>query len=64
SFINLSGCATSNTVDELTLGGTRTVSSPPFAYNPTGHELRATVTLCSGSAQTGLCTSDVIRITP
>ena len=64
SFINLGGCTDSNTVDELTPGSTRTVSSPPFAYNPTGHELRATVTLCSGNAQTGLCTSDIIRFTP
>ena len=64
SFTNLGGCASSNTADELTPDNTRTVSSPPFAYNPTGHELRATVTLCSGNAQTGLCTSDVIRFTP
>ena len=64
SFINLGGCTNSNTVDELTPGSTRTVSSPPFAYNPTGHELRATVTLCSGNAQTGLCISDTTRFTP
>jgi hypothetical protein len=64
SFININGCVNSNTADELTPDSTRTVSSPPFAYNPTGHELRATITLCSGSAQTGLCTSDVIRFTP
>jgi len=64
SFTDLNGCSTSNTTDALTPGGTRTVSSPPFAYNPTGHELRATITLCSGRGQTGACASDVIRFTP
>jgi len=64
SFTNLGGCTSSNTGDELTPGNTRTVSSPPFAYNPTGHELRATVTLCSGNGQTGLCVSDITRFTP
>jgi len=64
SFTDINGCTTSNTTDALTPGSTRTVSSPPFAYNPTGHELRATITLCSGSGQTGTCVSDVIRFTP
>jgi len=63
-FTNIDGCLTSNTNDTLPVGATRTVSAPPFAYNPTGHELRATITLCSGSGQTGMCTSDVIRFTP
>ncbi len=64
SFTDLTGCRSSNTADTLTPGGTHTVSSPPFAYNPTGHELRATVTLCSGKGQTGACASDVIKFTP
>lgn len=64
SFTDLTGCSTSNTTDALTPGSVRTVSSPPFAYNPTGHELRATVTLCSGKGQTGACASDVVRFTP
>jgi len=64
TFTNIDGCITSITTDIIRPGGTRTVSSPPFAYNPTGHELRVTVTLCSGNGQTGLCVSDITRFTP
>ncbi|MEO5887223.1 MAG: SH3 domain-containing protein [Anaerolineales bacterium] len=64
NFTNLGGCSNSNTVAEVTPGSSPTVSSPPFAYNPAGHKLRATVTLCSGNAQTGVCISDVTEFTP
>ena len=64
SFTNVNGCITSIATEAIRPGSTRVVSSPPFAYDPKGHELRVTITLCSGNAQTGLCTSDVIRFTP
>jgi hypothetical protein len=63
NFTNINGCADSVTAEILRAGGARIVSSPPFAYNPTGHELRATVTLCSGNGQTGICITRVINFT-
>jgi hypothetical protein len=64
TFTAIDGCLGSSTNDILPLDATRTVSSPPFAYNPTGHELRATITLCSGNGQNGMCVTEVINFTP
>lgn len=63
-FTNVDGCLTSNTKDTLPIDGTRRVSSAAFAYDPTGHKLRATITLCTDTKQTGICTSDVIEFKP
>lgn len=64
SFTDLSGCGTSNTKDSLPSGASRTVSSPAFTYDPSGHQLRATITLCSGNGSIGICTTQVIKFTP
>jgi hypothetical protein len=40
------------------------VSSPVFSYDPTGHELRAVITLCSDPGQSGTCTTQSISFTP
>ena len=63
-FTNNDGCSTSNTRDNLDPGDRRVVSMLPFNYDPTGHELRATITLCSNTGGTGLCTSEVINFKP
>lgn len=64
SFTNVDGCLDSSTRDVLNPESSRTVSSPAFSYDPTGHELRATITLCSNPGQNGTCVTDVIRFTP
>jgi hypothetical protein len=63
-FVDNSGCADSAHRDRLNPGDTRTVSSPAFAYNPSGHRLRATITVCSNLAQGGTCVTEVIEFTP
>ena len=63
-FTNNDGCLTSNTNDALPIDGARRISSPAFAYDPTGHKLRATITLCSDTEQGGTCTSEVIEFKP
>jgi len=64
SFTDLNGCGTPNTKDTLSPGDTRIVSSPAFTYDPTGHKLRATITLCSSPGQAGMCVTQVINFTP
>jgi hypothetical protein len=64
SFTNLDGCLDSSTKDVLNPGDNRNVSVPAFAYNPSGHELRATITLCSAADQNGMCVTESIRFTP
>jgi len=63
-FTNVDGCLTSDTKDTLPVGQARRVSSAAFAYDPSGHKLRAMVTLCTGTKQTGTCTSDEIEFKP
>ena len=60
-FTNIDGCVDSSTSDVIRPGGSRVVSSPPFAYSPNGHDMRVTVTLCSGEGQAGICISRVIN---
>ena len=59
-FTDKGGCSNSVKRDNLNPGDTRIVSSPTFSYDPAGHEIRATVTVCSGLGQTGICISKVI----
>jgi len=63
-FTNVDGCLTSDTKNTLPPGEVRRVSSPAFTYDPSGHKLRATVTLCTDVGQTGSCTSDAIEFKP
>ncbi|MCI0550491.1 MAG: SH3 domain-containing protein [Anaerolineae bacterium] len=62
-FTDRDGCPDSVTRDNLNPGAVRTVSSPAFAYDPAGHSIRATITLCSNTGQTGICVSKVINFT-
>jgi hypothetical protein len=63
-FTDNDGCLDSVTRDNLEPGSTRTISSPPFAYDPNGHKLRATITLCSNNGQSGTCVTNVITFEP
>jgi len=63
-FVNVDGCLTSNTSNKLNPGGARIVSSPAFAYDPTGRKLVATVKVCSEKNLNGICVSEQISFTP
>jgi hypothetical protein len=63
-FTNRDGCNVSATLGNLPAGQELLVSSPIFTTNPSGHELHATITLCSGPRQSGLCTTESITFTP
>jgi len=64
NFKNLDGCNTSNSVKSLAPGEKAIVSSPMFSYDPTGHKMRATVTLCSEDGINGFCVTKVIEFKP
>jgi hypothetical protein len=63
-FTDVNGCSETNIKDSLSPGGKRIVSSPAFTYDLVGHDLRATVTLCSNPGQSGTCLTKVIEFTP
>jgi len=64
SFTNLNGCSGSGSRDLLNPGEDRTVSSSAFTYDPRGHDLRATISLCSRDGLSGTCITEVINFTP
>ena len=63
-FTDRDGCATSSSKDSLPAGGAQIVSVSPFVYDPTGHELRATITVCTEKGNSGACMSQVINFKP
>jgi len=63
-FTDVDGCTTSTTRDNLNPGATRIFSAPAFVYDPTGHKLRATITLCTENGLKGTCIEEVIEFTP
>jgi hypothetical protein len=62
-FENIDGCTNTSSKDALQPGVARVVSSHTFTYDPTGHKLRATITLCSREGQNGMCIRKSIRFT-
>ncbi len=63
-FTDLTDCLTSTKKDVLTPGNSLIVSAPAFMYDPTGHTIRATVTMCSNTGQSGLCVTKKIEFKP
>ncbi|MBN2118589.1 MAG: hypothetical protein JW730_18590 [Anaerolineales bacterium] len=63
-FTDIDGCLDTTTEETLDPGRTVTVSTPVFAYNPKGHKMRATVTLCTATGQNGMCVTQVIKFKP
>lgn len=63
-FTNNDGCGVSNTIDSVVVGGAATVSSPPFGYNPSGHNLSAKITVCTEADQQGACLTRELTFRP
>lgn len=63
-FVDINGCLTSNTRDTLGPDKAVIVSAPAFTYDPTGHKIIATITLCSNYGQNGTCVTNTIKFTP
>lgn len=63
-FTNKDGCGTTRTVEALIAGGTVTVSSSAFGYNPSGNNLGAKIKLCTSLDRTGACVEREIPFRP
>ena len=62
-FTDLTGCG-STSRSTLVPGKSATASSPQFAYNPAGHKLKLTITLCTNTGLNGLCVTETITFKP
>ncbi len=63
-FDKRSGCDVTKTITELDPGDTGFVFSNSFEHDPTGHALKATVTICSHDSQEGTCITQTLDFTP
>ncbi len=63
-FTAIDDCVGSVTVDAVEPGKILTVSTPAFSYDPRGHKMRATITMCSATGQKGACVTNVIKFSP
>lgn len=62
-FTDRDGCK-SSTQDILRAGETLIVSSPELRYDPSGHRMRVTITLCSRVGQNGWCATKSMTFKP
>jgi hypothetical protein len=63
-FVNIDGCLAKTTKDTLGIDDTYLLSAPAFAYDPTGHEIKMVITLCSDTGQKGICATNKFDFTP
>lgn len=63
-FTNKDGCGTTRTEETLVAGGTVTVSSSAFGYNPSGNNLGAKIKLCTSLDRTGACVERELSFKP
>lgn len=67
TFRDWTGCALSNTLLDLTpgeVGIDASMNPGEFNYNPAGHSINATFTLCSENGLAGQCATKSISFTP
>jgi len=57
-------CSSSKSKAALQPGKTLIISPPAFGADPSGHKLRATLTLCSETGQNGVCVTETITFKP
>jgi hypothetical protein len=58
------GCAVEEKIGYVDPGKVGYVYANDFTYNPSGHSIEATITVCSHDDQTGTCGTRVIKFTP
>ncbi|HSG44761.1 MAG TPA: SH3 domain-containing protein [Anaerolineales bacterium] len=63
-FTHNDGCTQPVSTESLVAGETRSVSSPLFAYNFSGHDMIAKITLCTENNQQGTCVTQEINFKP
>jgi uncharacterized protein YgiM (DUF1202 family) len=57
-------CAIKQAISYIDPGKAGYVYADNFTYNPAGHSIEATITICSHNDMTGVCVTQVVRFTP
>src|SRR5574340_48875 len=60
-FVDRSNCSSSSSRVSLAPDDSLLISSPNLSNDPTGHKMRARITLCSKTGQGGVCATEVFN---
>lgn len=63
-FTNIEGCLKTTKKDVLGTEDAFLLSAPAFSYDPTGHKIEASITLCSETGQKGFCVTNKFTFKP
>ena len=63
-FTHNDGCSQPVSTESLVAGATRSISSPLFPYNFSGHDMNIKITLCTDDNQQGTCVTQEVTFTP
>ena len=64
TYFSITVCNKSDSKKALASGEKFVVSSPIINYDPSGHNFRATITVCSEDGVNGICLTKTIKFTP
>ena len=64
NFSNYAGCTLSSNDNNLEPGESGITTSNGFAANPSGHDFKATIQVCTEEGQGGICVAKTITFTP
>jgi uncharacterized protein YraI len=63
-FDKLGGCPVETAIPQLDPGDTGYAYGWTFAYDPSGHDMKATIKVCTGTNLGGMCDSQTFSFTP
>ncbi len=64
SFVDRSNCSSSSSQVSLAPGDSVMVASPNLSNDPSDHKMRARITLCSKTGQSGECVTEIFNFKP
>jgi hypothetical protein len=64
AFDQVKSCVVTQSIDYLDPGKSGYAYASDFTYDPKGHSIEATITICSHNDMTGACVTKVVKFTP
>lgn len=63
-FVDRSNCSSSSSQVSLDPGDSLTISSPNLSNDPSGHKMRARITMCTKAGLSGTCATEILNFKP
>jgi len=63
-FVDRSNCSSSSSRVSLAAGDSLIIASPNLSNDPSGHKMRARISLCTKTGQSGVCVTEIFNFKP